>query len=65
MTEFIVLSEDDIKSLCKNDPVTVHANKRTYILCTGEYFDKASYFETLVNLARHYYNEEGTDADSN
>ena len=63
MTEFIVLSKDNVTSLCKDEPVTVHANKRTYILCTGEYFDKTNYLESLVNLARNY-NEEGTDADT-
>ena len=40
MTEFIILSRVDILTLCKDKPVTVYVDKKPYVLCTDEYFEK-------------------------
>ena len=40
MTEFIVLSRVDILTLCDDKPVTVYVDKKPYVLCTDEYFEK-------------------------
>ena len=40
MTEFIVLSRPDILTLCRDEPVTVYIDRKSYILCTDEYFEK-------------------------
>ena len=40
MTEFIILSGADMWTLCSDKPVTVYIDKRPYVLCTDEYFEK-------------------------
>lgn len=40
MTEFIVLSRPDILALCDDKPVTVYIDKKPYVLCTDECFEK-------------------------
>ena len=40
MTEFIVLSRVDILTLRDDKPVTIYVNKKPYVLCTDEYFEK-------------------------
>ena len=40
MTEFIILSGADMLTLWKNKPITVYINKKPYVLCTDEYFEK-------------------------
>ena len=40
MTEFIVLSRADMLTLCDDKPVTVYIDKKFYVLCTDEYFEK-------------------------
>lgn len=40
MTNFIVLSKYDISSLRNDEPVTVYINKKPYILCSDEFFEK-------------------------
>ena len=40
MTEFIILSGADILTLCDDKPVTVYVDKKPYVLCTDEYFEK-------------------------
>lgn len=40
MTEFIILSRVDMLTLCNDKPVTVYIDKKPYMLCTDEYFEK-------------------------
>ena len=40
MTEFIILSRVDMLTLCDDKPVTVYVDKKPYVLCTDEYFEK-------------------------
>lgn len=40
MTEFIILSRADMLTLYNNKPVTVYIDKKLYVLCTDEYFEK-------------------------
>lgn len=40
MTEFIILSRVDMLTLCDDKPVTVYIDKKPYVLCTDEYFEK-------------------------
>ena len=40
MTEFIIFSRADILTLCDDKPVTVYIDKKPYVLCTDEYFEK-------------------------
>lgn len=40
MTEFVILSRADILTLCDDKPVTVYVDKKPYVLCTDEYFEK-------------------------
>ena len=40
MKEFIVLSILDMRNLSNDKPVTVYIDKKPYILCTDEYFEK-------------------------
>ena len=40
MTEFIVLNKVDMLTLCNDKPVTVHIDKKPYVLCTDECFEK-------------------------
>lgn len=40
MTEFIILSGAEILTLCADKPVTVNVDKKPYVLCTDEYFEK-------------------------
>lgn len=40
MTEFIILSRVDMLTLCNDKPVTVYIDKKPYVLCTDEYFEK-------------------------
>lgn len=40
MTEFIILSRVDMLTLCNDKPVTVYVDKKPYVLCTDEYFEK-------------------------
>ena len=40
MTEYIVLSRPDMLALCNDKPVTVYVDKKPYVLCTDEYFEK-------------------------
>lgn len=40
MTAFIILSRADMLSLCNDKPVTVYVDKKPYVLCTDEYFEK-------------------------
>ena len=40
MTEFIILSKVDMLALCNDKPVTVHIDKKPYVLCTDEWFEK-------------------------
>lgn len=40
MTEFIVLSKVDMLALCNDKPVTVRIDKKPYVLCTDECFEK-------------------------
>ncbi len=40
MKEFIILSRADMLVLCDDKPVTVYVDKKPYVLCTDEYFEK-------------------------
>ena len=40
MTEFVILSRADMLTLCYDKPVTVYIDKKPYVLCTDEYFEK-------------------------
>ena len=40
MTEFVILSRPDILTLCEDKPVTIYIDKKPYILCTDEYFER-------------------------
>lgn len=40
MTEFIILSRVDMLTLRNDKPVTVYVDKKPYVLCTDEYFEK-------------------------
>lgn len=40
MTEFIVLSRPDMLALRDDKPVIVRVDKKPYVLCTDEYFEK-------------------------
>lgn len=40
MTEFIILSKEDMLTLCADKPVTFYVDKKSYVLCTDEYFEK-------------------------
>lgn len=40
MTEFIILSRGDMLALCNDKPITVYIDKKPYVLCTDEYFEK-------------------------
>ena len=40
MTEFFILSRADILTLCDDKPITVYVDKKLYVLCTDEYFEK-------------------------
>lgn len=40
MTEYIILSRVDMLTLCEDKPVTVYVDKKPYVLCTDEYFEK-------------------------
>lgn len=40
MTEFIILSRVDMLTLWNDKPVTVYIDKKPYVLCTDEYFEK-------------------------
>lgn len=40
MTEFIILSRGDIQTLCSDKPVTCYIDKKRYVLCTDEYYEK-------------------------
>ena len=40
MTEFIILSRGDMLTLCDDKPVTIYIDKKPYVLCTDEYFEK-------------------------
>ena len=40
MSEFIILSRADILTLCDDKPVTVYVDKKPYVLCSDEYFEK-------------------------
>jgi len=40
MTEFIILNEAEMLALCNDKPVTAYINKKPYVLCTEEYFEK-------------------------
>ena len=40
MTEFIILNEADMLALCNDKSVTAYINKKPYVLCTEEYFEK-------------------------
>ena len=40
MTAFIVLSGAEILTLCADKPVTIYVDKKPYVLCTDEYFEK-------------------------
>lgn len=44
MTEFIILSRVDMQTLCSDKPVTVYIDKKPYLLCTDEYFEKQAVF---------------------
>ena len=40
MTEFVILSRYDMQTLCKDKPVTIYIDKKPYVLCTDEYFER-------------------------
>ena len=40
MTEYIVLSRYDMRALCDDKPITVFIDKKPYVLCTDECFEK-------------------------
>lgn len=40
MTEFIILNREDILTLCNNKPVTCYIDKKHYVLCTEECYEK-------------------------
>jgi hypothetical protein len=40
MTEYVILSRVDMLTLCKDKPVTIYVDKKSYVLCTDEYFEK-------------------------
>lgn len=40
MKEFIILSRNDMLTLCNDKPITIYIDKKPYILCTDEYFYK-------------------------
>ena len=40
MTEFVILSRYDMLALCEDKPVTIYIDKKPYILCTDEYFER-------------------------
>ena len=40
MTQYIVLSRPDMLALCNDKPVTIYVDKKPYVLCTDEYFEK-------------------------
>ena len=40
MTEFVILSRDEVLALCEDKPVTMYIDKKPYVLCTDEYFEK-------------------------
>lgn len=40
MTEYIILSRVDMLTLCEDKPVTVYVDKKPYVLCADEYFEK-------------------------
>ena len=45
MTDFIVLNKTDISALCNDEPVTVYINKKPYILCGDDFFEKQKRLE--------------------
>ena len=40
MTEFVILSRYDMLALSEDKPVTFYIDKKPYILCTDEYFER-------------------------
>lgn len=40
MAKIIILNREDMLALCGNKPVTFYVDKKTYMLCTEEYFEK-------------------------
>ena len=40
MTEFVILSRYEMLALCEDKPVTIYIDKKPYILCTDEYFER-------------------------
>ena len=40
MKEYIILNRGDLLTLCKDEPVKVWIDKRPFILCSDEYFEK-------------------------
>ena len=40
MTKFIILNREDMLALCGNKPVTFYVDKKPYVLCTEECYEK-------------------------
>lgn len=40
MTQFVILSKQDIFALCEDKPVTFYIDNTRYVLCTDEYYEK-------------------------
>lgn len=43
MTAYIVLSGAEILTLCADKPVTIYVDKKPYVLCSDECFEKQRY----------------------